>query len=306
MEQQAIEALEELITIGDFIRWGASRFSEAELFYGHGTDNAWDEAVAIILPTLHLPHTINPAVMTARLTASERQAIVNLLLKRMTERLPAAYLTHQAWFAGLKFYVDQRVIIPRSSLAELIEHRFAPWLGDKEPQRILDLCTGSACIAIACAHYFPETAVDAVDISEEALLVAQTNVAHYQLAEQVRLIQSDLFQKVGQVKYDIIISNPPYVDSSDMESLPPEYQYEPALALAAGADGLTIVKRILREAAQYLTADGLLFVEVGNSEAALIEQYPEIPFTWLEFAKGDNGIFMLTAQQLLEYSSQFD
>lgn len=298
--------VDELITIGDYLRWGVSRFIEANLSYGHGTDNAWDEAVAIILHALHLPHDINPQIFTARLTRSEKEQVIALLQKRIEQRIPAAYLTNEAWFSGLKLYVDERVIIPRSPMAELIENGFMPWANNLEINNILDLCTGSGCIAIACAQAFPDAEIDAVDISDEALEVARINVARYHLQNQVNLIQSDLFASLPAKKYDIIISNPPYVDKQDMQALPQEYSYEPALALAAGEDGLTIVKRILSQADRFLSPQGLLFVEVGNSEAALIEQFPEIPFTWLEIERGDDGVFFIAARDLKKYLHLFN
>lgn len=295
----------ELITIGDYIRWGVSRFLEAGLFYGHGTDNAWDEAVLLVLYALSLPADINPQVFASRLTSSERNKVLNILQKRINERVPAAYLTNEAWFSGLKFYIDNRVIIPRSPMAELIQRGFEPWCNNHQVNAILDLCTGSGCIAIACAHAFPEADIDAVDISEQALEVARINRDKYHLQEQVELIQSDLFSNLKGRQYDVIISNPPYVDKEDMDTLPAEYKHEPELALAAGLDGLTIVNRILKQAREYLTSNGLLFVEVGNSELALNEQYPEVPFTWIEFERGGNGVFFLTAQDLEDYADNF-
>lgn len=306
MEQNNQAVIQELVTIGDYIRWGASQFLEAELFYGHGTDNAWDEAAYLILHALHLPHDITPQVFSARLTNVERIRVVELIQQRVHKRLPIAYLTNTAWFNDLKFYVDERVIIPRSPMAELIERGFEPWNNLLSVETILDLCTGSGCIAIACAQVFPETKIDAVDISADALDVARINVSRYQLEDQITLVQSDLFASIKGKKYDIIISNPPYVDKQDMQELPQEYTHEPALALAAGEDGLSIAKRILNQAVNYLTPQGLLFVEVGNSEVALTEQYPEVPFTWLEFERGGNGVLFITAQELKLYADVFN
>lgn len=306
MNQDNQTVIQELVTIGDYIRWGVSKFMAAELFYGHGTDNAWDEAVALVFHALHLPHDITPQIFSARLTGVERAQVVELIEKRVQQRLPLAYLTNEAWFSGLRFYVDERVIIPRSPMVELIENGFAPWGTQIPINKILDLCTGSGCIAIACARAFPDAEIEAVDISGDALEVAAINVARYHLQGQIRLIQSNLFTKLDGNKYDIIISNPPYVDTVDMQGLPIEYQHEPVLALAAGDDGLNIVKQILRQAINHLTPQGLLFIEVGNSEEALIEQYPEVPFTWLEFERGGDGVLLITAEDLAKYTELFN
>lgn len=301
------EAITELQTIQDLLRWATSQFYRAELFYGHGTDNAWDEAVALTLHALHLPVDVTPHVLTARLTTRERREVVELLTKRLEQRIPTAYLTHEAWFAGLKFYVDERVLIPRSPFAELIEQQFENWLQPQDVSRILEIGTGSGCMAIACAKAFPEEVViDAVDISAAALEVAAINVQRHDCADQVRLIQSDLFANLdAKQPYDLIISNPPYVDAKDIANLPAEYRHEPALALAAGEDGLDIVKRILSQAANYLTPEGILVVEVGNSEEALTESYPHVPFIWQEFERGGGGVFILTTQQLRQYANYF-
>jgi ribosomal protein L3 glutamine methyltransferase len=295
-----------LSTIRDFLRWSISRFNEAGLFYGHGTDNGWDEALALILPTLHLPHDIDPAMLDARLTISECERLYALIQRRVTERIPVPYLTHVAWFAGLSFYVDERVLIPRSPIAELIENQFEPWIKADNVHTILDLCTGSGCIAIACAKAFPDSHVDATDISSDALAVAKINTLRHEVTDQVTLYQSDIFTDVPQKKYDIIVSNPPYVDASDMASLPAEYKHEPELGLAAGKDGLSITLTLLKNASQYLNPHGILIVEVGNSEEALVNQFPDIPFTWLEFQRGGGGVFLLTAKQLRTYQPVFD
>ncbi|MFU8798255.1 MAG: 50S ribosomal protein L3 N(5)-glutamine methyltransferase, partial [Gammaproteobacteria bacterium] len=241
------------ITLREYLYQITQQFEAAGLYYGHGTDNAWDEAMALMLH-----------VLDSRLTSEEQKKIKNLVQRRIEERKPVAYLTHEAWFAGLKLYVDERVLIPRSPLAELIEHRFSPWIQPEHVHHILDLCTGSGCIALACAQAFPDVAIDAVDISADALDVAKINRDKY--FPKVNLIQSDLFLHVGHKKYDVIISNPPYVDAQDMADLPAEYRHEPALGLAAGQDGLDLVRTILKEAANYLTPNGILIVEVGNSE----------------------------------------
>lgn len=298
--------IRELVSLRDLLRWGMSQFYEANLYYGHGTDNAWDEALALVLSALHLPPDVNPAVLDARLLERERAAIVELIQKRAIERLPSAYLTRQAWFCGLSFYVDQRVIIPRSPIAELIEKGFAPWVQPENVERVLDLCTGSGCIAIACAVHMPEIKVDAVDISSQALEVARVNVERHALESQVRLIHSDLFTGVSGQIYDLIVSNPPYVGGTELAALPAEYQHEPKVALAGGGvDGLEIVIRILQQAGQHLSPQGVLIVEVGNSQQALIERFPEAPFIWLEFERGGDGVFLLTAEQLLDYKHVF-
>jgi len=295
--------LDELVTLGDFVRWGTSRFREAELYFGHGTDNALDEAFYLVTHAVHLPHDIPPYMLQTRLTQTERADVLTLLQQRIDTRLPAPYLTHEAWFAGLSFYVDERVLIPRSPVAELIEAGFEPWVDAAKVTRILDLCTGGGCIAIASARAFPFAQVDATDVSADALAVAEKNVQNHQVGDQLTLYQGDLFAGLEGQRYDIIVSNPPYVDAEDMAALPDEYRHEPEQALASGQDGLDITRRILHQAAGFLNPEGVLIVEVGNSAAALMEAYPELPFVWLEFERGGTHVFLLPAEQLNMHAS---
>lgn len=293
------QLLQDLHTVRDWIRWGGSRFQQAELYFGHGTDNAWDEAAQLVLWTLAVPWARLNQMLDARLARPEKLAVLAVLEQRVRERLPAPYITGVSWFAGLEFLVTPDVLIPRSPLAEVIQHGFQPWLSSP-PETILDLCTGSGCIGIACAIAFEEAQVDLSDISEAALAVARKNVARHNLTERVRVLSSDLFAELPG-RYDLIVTNPPYVDAQDMAQLPLEYQREPALALASGADGLDFTRRLLREAEQHLNPGGLLVVEVGNSWLALEQSYPQVPFTWLEFEQGGHGVFLLTREDLITY-----
>jgi len=313
MEEQSVtfqkagkEASNALSTVQDFVRWAASRFNEAGLFFGHGTDDAVDEALQLVLHALHLSHAVPEALFRGRLTESEKQAVIYLVLSRISERKPAAYLTHEAWFADLCFFVDERVLIPRSPLAEVIERAFEPWADVRHIGRVLDVGSGSGCIAIACAHYLPEAQITAVDVSDDALEVARINVERYDLRERVRLLRSDLFAALEGERFDIIISNPPYVSEKEMRQLSAEYHHEPRLGLAAGSEGLDIVIPILRDAVHHLESSGILIAEVGNSQKALVERYPTVPFTWLDFERGGHGVFLLTHDQLRQFQHLFD
>lgn len=298
------EAINDLHTILDMVRWSVSRFNDAELYFGHGTDNAWDEAVSLVLYGLHLPQNMleqtGEGLFNARLTHCEREKVAELVLKRVQTRLPLPYITNEAWFCGLPFYVDERVLIPRSPFAEMIQNRFEPFVKN-EPATILDMCTGGGCIAIALAHAFDEAHVDAVDISADALTVADLNIQEHQLAERVYPIESDLFSSLAGQKYDLIVSNPPYVDAQDMADLPEEYHHEPELALASGEDGLDLVGQMLKQAVAFMNEGAWLFVEVGNSEVHMAQRFPGLEVTWLEFEHGGHGIFAVNRETLVQY-----
>lgn len=295
----------ELSTLRDWVRWGGSRFQEAGLFFGHGTDNALDEALALVLHALHLDHQLPADYLDARVTGEEAARILDLLRERVQRRVPAAYLIGEARFAGLDFYVDENVLIPRSPIAELIEQGFSPWLDAEHVGSVLDLCCGSGCIGIACAYAFPDALVDLSDISPAALEVAARNIERHHLEGRVRALRADVYDGLDGERYDLIVSNPPYVSLAEMASLPEEYRHEPELALAAGKDGLDLVLIMLQEAGNYLTRDGILIVEVGNSQEALEQLLPEVPFTWLEFERGGHGVFLLTAEQVREHRALF-
>lgn len=287
-----------LPTVLGLIESGARRLRRAGVCFGHGTDNARDDSAALVLYALGLPQDGDPAVYSRRVGARGVQRVDELLRRRIEERIPAVYLTGETWFAGLAFHVDPRVLIPRSPIAELIERQFAPWIDPRRVGRILDVGTGSGCIAIACAKALPRARLDAVDISAEALEVAAINVRRHRVGRRVRLVRSDHFSALPGERYDIIVANPPYVGRREMSGLPPEYRHEPPLALAAGRDGLDCVRVILREAGSHLRPGGLLVVEVGNTEAAVRRAFKRLAFLWLEFERGGGGVFLLTAEQL--------
>ncbi|WP_312961377.1 50S ribosomal protein L3 N(5)-glutamine methyltransferase [Stutzerimonas nitrititolerans] len=293
-----------LRTLRDYIRWAVSRFQAEQLFFGHGTDNAWDEARQLVLGALHLPWEMADSYLDCRLEDDERAHLQDLLQRRIEQRVPTAYLLGQAWFCGLPFIVDERVLIPRSPIGELIDRRFEPWLA-QAPARVLDLCTGSGCIGIACAYEFLEAEVILADLSFEALEVASRNIEHHGLEDRVYTVQSDGFDGLPKQRFDLILSNPPYVDAEDIADMPNEFHHEPALALACGEDGLDLVRRILAQAADHLTETGTLIVEVGNSQVHVEALYPEVEFTWLEFARGGHGVFLLAASQCREHQALF-
>ncbi|HYE38097.1 50S ribosomal protein L3 N(5)-glutamine methyltransferase [Methylocaldum sp.] len=292
-----------LTTIRDYIRWAASRFVQAELFFGHGTASALDEAAALVLHALHMPYDLPGGYFASTLTMDERERVLELIERRIVERKPLAYLTHDASFAGLSFYVDERVLVPRSPIAELIENHFNPWIEADRVHDVLDLCTGSACIAIACAYAFPDAQVDAVDISSDALNVARINIEKHHMEDRVSAIRSDVYSELGDRRYDLIVSNPPYVNLDEWRGLAPEYHAEPRLGLEAGEDGLDCVRRILRDAHHHLKPEGILVVEVGSSAEALEAAYPEVPFCWLDFERGGEGVFLLTAEQVNQFGA---
>jgi len=296
-DQQLQEAVDDLKTISDFIRWTASCFETANLFFGHGTNNSWNEAMRLILDSLKIPKETASEIFNCRLTKTERDLLAVHISERVRDKKPLPYITNVASFAGYEFFVDERVLIPRSPIGELVNNRFEPWLLH-QPQSILDLCTGGGCIALSCAMTFPEAKVVGSDISEDAIDVAKINSKRYSLDESVELIKSDLFDQLQARTFDLIVCNPPYVDAEDMEYLPKEYQHEPKLALASGMDGLDITRKILEQAASHLNAGGLLIVEVGNSAEALVLAYPNLAFTWFEFENGGDGVFMLEKSQL--------
>ena len=288
------------------IHWGAERFDRAGLVYGHGTDNALDEAAALVLHVLEIGYDQPDAVLDTALSETDYARVVALLEERIDSRKPAAYLVDEAWFAGMPFYVDTRVLVPRSPLAELIMAQFSPWIDASRVNSVLDIGTGSGCIAIACANVFPQAHIDATDISAGALEVAHRNVLRHGMEARVNLLESDLFSGLGGRRYDIIVSNPPYVPCDEVAQLADEYRHEPAAGLIAGEDGLDIVVQMLKDAGQYLQKGGILVVEVGYTQAALQAQYPDVAFIWLDFEHGGTGVFLLEAEQLVRYQEIFN
>ncbi|HEX4049809.1 MAG TPA: 50S ribosomal protein L3 N(5)-glutamine methyltransferase [Steroidobacteraceae bacterium] len=281
----------------------ARRLSGARLHYGHGTDNARDDAAALVLHAMRRAGQLPAAALARRVPEAARVRLEALLQRRIRERVPVVYLTQRCWFAGLPMFVDERVLIPRSPIAELIERRFVPWVQPERVRRILDLGTGSGCIAIACARAFPRARVDATDVSTAALAVARINIARHRLQRRVRARNADLFTGIKAARYDMIVSNPPYVREGELQGLPAEYRHEPRLALAAGRDGLDAVRGILRDAAAHLNEAGILIVEVGDTERALRRAFPRVPFLWLAFRRGGGGVFLLSREQLVAHAA---
>lgn len=303
------ESCEGLVSIRDFIRWGATRFNEEGLFFGHGSDNALDESLHLVFQLLQLPWDLSDNYLDSRLTHCERENLANLIEERVVSRKPLAYLVNQAWFCDMPFYVDERVLVPRSPIAELILRRFQPFLGDVEIRCVLDLCSGSGCIGIAAAYVFPESRVDLLDISDDALEVANINIDRHELWGRVQTIKSDLFGFFDALaeppKYQLILSNPPYVDAEDMSNMPEEFTHEPELGLAAGEDGLDFARSILAQAGDYLDEQGLLVLEVGNSQWVLQGEYPGVPFVWPDLEKGGHGVLVLSAEDCRKYQPLF-
>lgn len=293
---------EEIFTLRDWLRFTVSRFEESDIFFGHGTDNAYDEAVWLLMSSLHLPLDTLDNFLDARITESERKHLAQLIQRRIVDRTPTAYLVKEAWLKGFKFYVDERVIVPRSFIAELLENGLSPWI--EYPEMVssaADICTGSGCLGILLANAFPNASIDVIDISQDAIDVANINIDNYGLQDQVHAIQSDMFSALKDNKYDLIISNPPYVDAPSMATLPKEYRNEPQIALGSGDAGLDHTHTILREAADYLNDGGLLVVEIGHNRDALVEAYPDLQFVWLEVESGDEFVFLLSKEQLIAY-----
>jgi ribosomal protein L3 glutamine methyltransferase len=290
---------EALLTIRDWLRYSVSRLEENGVFFGHGTDNAYDESVWLVMSALHLPLDTLDNFLDARITRDEAKHLAHLIERRVTERVPTAYLLREAWLKGFKFYVDERVIVPRSFIAELLEDGLAPWIEYPEMvESAADICTGSGCLGVLLAHAFPNATVDVVDISPDAIAVANINIKNYGLEEQITAVQSDMFSGLKGKKYDLIISNPPYVDAPAMSALPQEYRNEPQIALGSGDAGLDHTHILLKEAKKYLNDDGILVVEIGHNRDALLDTYPELPFTWLDVESGNEFVFLLTKEQL--------
>jgi len=289
---------QQLHTLRDYLRWTLSEMQRHQIYFGHGHVDAWNESLQLVFNAVDLPWDSSLELLDGRLIDEEKARLESFVYQRCLERRPLPYITGEAWFMGIPFNVDERVLIPRSPTAQLIETGFQPWLGDVDVERVLDLCTGSGCIGIACAAVFDQAEVDLVDLSAEALDVAETNIVRHELSDRVRTVQSDLFNNLEGEIYDLIITNPPYVDQDDLDSMPAEYQHEPELALGSGPDGLDITRRILREAGRHLSEQGLLVCEVGNSEVHLMQAYPELPLIWVELEEGGNGVFVIDAPSL--------
>lgn len=290
---------ETLLTIRDWLRYSVSRFEEAGIFFGHGTDNAYDESVWLVMSALHLPLDTLDNFLDARITKDEAKHLAHLIERRVTERVPTAYLLREAWLKGFKFYVDERVIVPRSFIAELLEDGLQPWIEYPEMvESAADICTGSGCLGVLLAHAFPNASVDVVDISPDAIAVANINIKNYGLEDQITAVQSDMFGQLKGKTYDLIISNPPYVDAPSMSTLPQEYRNEPQIALGSGAAGLDHTHTLLKEAKKHLNDDGILVVEIGHNRDALLDAYPDLPFTWLDVESGNEFVFLLTKEQL--------
>lgn len=304
MSEQDIyqQAEQELSSIADFVRFAATQFHQSDLYFGHGTDNPWDEAVAVVLQMLDLPADYPQSMLGAQVLTEEKKHLIHAIKTRVSERKPLAFITNKAYFAGLEFFVDERVLVPRSPIAELIHNDFYPWLEADNP-KVLDLCCGSGCIGLATAAYIDDAEVVMSDISEDALTVAEINIERLGLYHKARAVQSDLFDGLEGEQFDLIVSNPPYVDAEDLADMPQEYHHEPEIGLGSGLDGLDITRQILENAAHYLSDQGVLIVEVGNSWPALEESFPEVEFNWIEFEQGGDGVFVLTKKQLLEYFS---
>ena len=292
-------------TVGEALDYCAGTLANSDAFFGHGTDNAWDEAVQLVLSVADLPLDADAGALPHRLGADQVGELTSLLQRRIEERIPLPYLLGRAWFAGLEFYCDARAIVPRSPIAELIRNDFKPWYYGPAPGRILDLCCGGGCIGLATAHYLPGVQVDLVDIDPDVLKLTSDNIEKLDLTSRVTAIQSDLFQSLENTRYDLILSNPPYVSAEDLANMPAEFYHEPSLALGSGPDGLALTRKILDRAADYLTPEGLLIVEVGNSWVALEETFPTVPFTWLEFEHGGHGVFAMSARELEEFRACF-
>jgi ribosomal protein L3 glutamine methyltransferase len=290
----------EVVSAYQFILWADQCFDEAGLCFGHGTDNAYDEACYLVLRALDLSFAVDDEQLNQPLSREQKDYLAALVSCRIEQRQPVAYILNEAWFCGLPFYVDERVLVPRSPIAELIGQQFSPWIASDDVSRILDIGTGSGCIAIASALAIPDAKVDAVDISADALAVAEENSRRHGVSERLRLVRSDLYANLDGQRYDIIIANPPYVDAEDMAHLPEEFRHEPRLGLEAGEDGLDVVRQLLAQSRKHLNEAGILIVEVGNSQAALIDAFPGLAFTWLEFEYGGDGVFLLSAEQLDE------